>query len=164
MADTKVSAETLVSAVQGTYKTYIATDTGAAPDSNAATMTQLQTFVLGATGLTWSDWTPTITAQAGTFTTVSGTGRYARIGKVIFVIIVITITTNGTAASWIKSTLPVNAATTVAPLLNAGDSSAALSGFAFIAGASQVNIFRYDGAYPGADAKTIRVSGVYEAA
>lgn len=45
MADTKVSAETLVSEVKAGYKMYIVCDTGAAPDSNAATMTQLRDFL-----------------------------------------------------------------------------------------------------------------------
>jgi hypothetical protein len=45
MADTKVSAETLVSEVKANYKIYIVTDTGAAPDSNAARMSQVKDYL-----------------------------------------------------------------------------------------------------------------------
>src|SRR6187551_965140 len=57
----------------------------------------------------WSTYTPTITAGTGTFTTVSGAGRYKKIGRVVHLFILVTITTNGTAASWVQATLPVNA-------------------------------------------------------
>lgn len=50
MADTKVSAETLVSAIKAGYKMYIVCDTGVAPDSNAATMLQVQDFIRTAFG------------------------------------------------------------------------------------------------------------------
>jgi hypothetical protein len=62
-----------------------------------------------ALGDPWTAWTPTITAQAGTFTTVSGAGRYAAPGKLITWSAAITITTVGTASGLIKMTLPVAA-------------------------------------------------------
>jgi hypothetical protein len=58
----------------------------------------------------WSTYTPTVTALAGTFTTVSATGRYKADGKTIHLQIYVTITNAGTAASQLKCTLPVNAA------------------------------------------------------
>lgn len=45
MADTKLSAETLVSALAGAHKIYVVTDTGVAPGSNAATMSQVEDFI-----------------------------------------------------------------------------------------------------------------------
>jgi hypothetical protein len=45
VADTKISAETLVSALKNAYRILVATDTGAAPDSNAATMEQVKQFL-----------------------------------------------------------------------------------------------------------------------
>jgi hypothetical protein len=68
-----------------------------------------------ATGLawdndSWTSYTPTVTAGSGSFTTVSATGGYKRIGKVCVVRFIITITTNGTAGSSIILTLPFNAA------------------------------------------------------
>lgn len=45
MADTKVSAETLVSALAANHRFYVVCDTGAAPDSNAARASQVKTYV-----------------------------------------------------------------------------------------------------------------------
>ena len=47
----------------------------------------------------WTAFTPTITASSGTFTTVSGSGRYTRIGKTVTIYIEIVITTAGTASA-----------------------------------------------------------------
>ena len=71
----------------------------------------LQADSTAATGLAWnaSAWTtytPTITAGSGTFTTVSATGRYIRIGKLCVVQQTITVTTNGTAATEVRATIP----------------------------------------------------------
>ena len=52
-------------------------------------------------------FTSTVTPGSGSFTTVSGTVDYFITGKEIFVEVYITITTNGTAASYIQCTLPI---------------------------------------------------------
>jgi hypothetical protein len=54
----------------------------------------------------WTSYTPTMTAQSGTFTTVSATGSYKQIGKTVFYTLEVTITTAGTAAGFIRATLP----------------------------------------------------------
>jgi hypothetical protein len=55
----------------------------------------------------WRAYTPTVTAGTGSFTTVSATGKYRRLpGKSVNAMFHITITTNGTAASFVKVTLP----------------------------------------------------------
>jgi hypothetical protein len=54
-------------------------------------------------------WTPTITASSGTFTTVSGSGRYTKVGRLVTVQVSITITTVGTASGGIVFTLPFTA-------------------------------------------------------
>jgi hypothetical protein len=112
-------------------------------------------------------YTPVITAGAGAFTTVSATGRYRKIGKLIFIQITITITTNGTAASFVIASLPfatVNVAG-VNHMLAGGilNSGAALIGFA-IGNTSQLRAFKYDSSYPGADGETLVLSGFYEVA
>jgi hypothetical protein len=55
---------------------------------------------------TWTTYTPTVTAGSGSFTTVSASGRYKRIGKLCCVQIDVNITTNGTAAGSVNATLP----------------------------------------------------------
>jgi hypothetical protein len=71
-----------------------------------------------ATGLAWdisgfTSYTPTVTASSGSFTTVSVSGKYKRVGKLCFVQQQIDITTNGTAASAVVTTLPFTGATGV---------------------------------------------------
>lgn len=51
-------------------------------------------------------FTPTVTASSGTFTTVSATGAYTKIGRVVNFSIEITITTVGTASGAVIATLP----------------------------------------------------------
>lgn len=51
-------------------------------------------------------WTPTITAESGTFTTVSASGSYVKIGKLVSCEIDIAITTAGTASGALYFTLP----------------------------------------------------------
>jgi hypothetical protein len=47
-------------------------------------------------------WTLVITATSGTFSTVSGTGTYTRIGRAVYIDYNILITANGTAATSVK--------------------------------------------------------------
>lgn len=120
-------------------------------------------------GAAWTAWTPTITASSGTFTTVSGAGRYYIDGKVVHYECAITITTNGTAAGIVKATLPAAA----------GTAQTTGSGYGYIglgqrandnkslnvvinSGGTDLNVILYDGAYPGADGYILVVSGVYE--
>jgi hypothetical protein len=60
--------------------------------------------------LAWSTYTPTVTAQVGTITTASATGRYKQIGKTVIAQVDVTITTAGTGSSSLQATLPVTAA------------------------------------------------------
>jgi hypothetical protein len=64
-----------------------------------------------ATGLkyagTYTDFTPTITAGTGSFTTVSAVSRYLRIGNLVHWYGKVSITTAGTAAGGIVLTIPV---------------------------------------------------------
>ena len=58
----------------------------------------------------WSTYTPTITSQGGTPTTVTATGRYKVIGKTAIVEINVTVTNAGTATGNMNATLPLTAA------------------------------------------------------
>lgn len=60
----------------------------------------------GDSGTAWSTYTPTVTATVGTFTTVSGAGRYKKIGKTVFWSVLVTVTTKGTAATGMTIDLP----------------------------------------------------------
>ena len=62
-----------------------------------------QTLSFGA----WTPYTPTITAQSGTFTTTSAAGRYKTVGKTVFFMLEITITAVGTASGVVNASLPL---------------------------------------------------------
>jgi hypothetical protein len=51
-------------------------------------------------------FTPTITSATGTLTTVSATGAYTKVGRLVTASVDITVTTNGTGAGSIVTTLP----------------------------------------------------------
>jgi hypothetical protein len=59
----------------------------------------------------YTAYTPSVSAISGTYTTVSATGAYTQIGKVVCVRVKVSITTIGTATGTIVS-LPFNAAST----------------------------------------------------
>jgi hypothetical protein len=132
--------------------------------TNTTNIATLQTKTSGYESA-WTAYTPTIDAAAGSFTTVSGVGRYKQIGKTVFFTVTITITTNGTASSWVRATLP-NSTTAAANFsLSGRDDTAGIELHARItSGATRADIFKIDGTYPGADGKTLFLSGVYEAA
>lgn len=115
----------------------------------------------------WTAWTPTVTATSGTFTSVSGSGRYKQIGKTVFGSIKINIVTNGTAAQAIAFTPPVTPLTTLGTDFAVGVAREnVLTGNLsqiFMSGTTLV-IIRYDNVYPGATGAGFQGTFTYEAA
>lgn len=112
----------------------------------------------------WAAWTPTVTAESGTFTTVSGAGRYAQIGKTIVWEATITITTVGSATFGVKFTLPVTAQNATAHI---GYGRSVASGAALqvrLNATTNATILRYDDASPIGAGAVLRINGTYEAA
>lgn len=132
------------------------------------------TFVAGTTVITaahlnglqsaWAAWTPTVTAESGTFTSASGSGRYQQIGKTILWSASLTITTAGTGAGGVKFTLPVAAHASAAHIGSGRES--AVTGVTIWVIMNGVNgfIYRYDNASIIGSGRTIVASGSYEAA
>jgi len=58
-------------------------------------------------------FTPTITSATGTLTTVSAAGAYTKVGRLVTASVDITVTTNGTGAGFISTTLPFTASSIV---------------------------------------------------
>jgi hypothetical protein len=115
----------------------------------------------------FTTYVPVVTSGSGAFTTVSATGRYRRIGKLVFLETTVTITTNGTAATWVGVSLPFTP-------LNVAGAGCVLAGRAngvsgkMLQAIANINnpvlaIFNYDGTYPGANGESLVVSGFYEA-
>jgi hypothetical protein len=68
----------------------------------------LTAAVMDSLGAVWETWTPTVTPQTGSFTTVTvNLARYGRIGKLVYGQIVFTITTIGTGSGNPVFTLPI---------------------------------------------------------
>lgn len=132
--------------------------------TNTSNISALQTKTNGYESA-WTAWVPTVTAGSGTFTTLGTiTARYKQIGKTVFFYIAIPITTNGTAASSVRATLPATAANTVAQTANGRETTStgkALSSF-IAANTTTLQTTFFDGTYPGADGATISISGHYE--
>jgi hypothetical protein len=120
MADVKVSALTaLTGADLANGDQFLVTDVGSPNVSKSITMDELAqgsqfssryasstSFPSGG----WDAWTPTVTSQTGTITTVTGSGRYKQYGKLVHALIEVTVTTKGTAGGSLEFTLPVTAA------------------------------------------------------
>lgn len=107
-------------------------------------------------------FTPTITANSGTFTTVSASGEYTKIGNRVLWFVKVTITTNGTAASYvICSGFPF---TFGQDNTGYGRETAALGWLLQSAGnatGSAMNFLKWDNTYPtdGSNGRTLQMNG-----
>lgn len=111
-------------------------------------------------------WTPSVSANTGTITTLGTvTGRFITKGKLCFFVLNIPITTNGTGAGFVISTLPFTVGANSCEISGRETTLSAgmLVGNAG-ANAANLNIFKYDGTYPGASGVNLRVVGWYEMA
>jgi hypothetical protein len=110
-------------------------------------------------------WSPTITAESGSFTTVSFSGGvYTKIGNIITCSGSVSITNAGTAAGSINITLPFNAAST-----SYTGSSFEYSATGFVCGinpntTANFNVRKYDFTTIIASARLVAVSMTYRAA
>lgn len=116
------------------------------------------------TGTAWPAYTPTITAQTGTITTVSAAGAYKQIGKTVFVTMKITMTTNGTGASILKATLPTTVSGNEFVIVGSNDTLGTMVQGIAAASGNVLWINNYNGGYPIASGQTLTISGVYESA
>jgi hypothetical protein len=113
----------------------------------------------------WTSYTPTVTAQAGSYTTVSATGRYIRIGKLCIVNTSVTITNNGTASLQTFVTAPFSASS--AQIYSGCGRENVVQGFMLQSRITSNDIIRignYDGAYAGANGYVLDTTTVYEVA
>jgi hypothetical protein len=79
------------------------------------------------TGSAWSTYSPAVTANSGSFTSVSAAGRYKDLGKTRFITVSVTVTTVGTAAA--SATIPLpNGTTAAASTLSAQDANDGTAG------------------------------------
>lgn len=107
-----------------------------------------------------SPYTPTVTAGSGTFTTVAATGKYRKIGDTWFVRVKITITSNGSAATSVKFTLPATASDD-AYLGGANITNNKAMNGNVASGSNIVTMFLYDGTYPGTNPGVLLIEGFF---
>lgn len=113
----------------------------------------------------WVPYTPTVTAQTGTITTLGAvTGRYRHTPGQVDYQYSVPITTNGTGAGDIRASLPIvasGAAQGTGRELNITGKllSATITGTANI-----VTVANYDNSYPGGDGVLLSISGSYKVA
>lgn len=102
--------------------------------------------------------TPTVTAGSGSFTTVAAEVNYTKIGRAVAFDCTVVITTNGTAATFVQVPMPFTAAS-VCGFGGFKDTGVGLT--SYINGAN-LYMYRYDGAYPGANGVNLFVAGVFQ--
>lgn len=124
------------------------------------------------TGLKWNDgawttYTPTVSAVSGSYTTVSATGRYTRIGKLCAVQARVSITTNGTAAVATIITAPFTSASSSQTYNGSGRENLS-TGLMLNCriGTSDTSIYieQYNAVYAGANNRQLDISIIYEVA
>jgi hypothetical protein len=132
----------------------------------------LQADSAQSTGLKWNlddytSYTPTVTAGTGSFTTVSATGAYTRIGKTCVVRVNIAITTNGTAAGRINCTMPFTSFNYVGGMVGTGRETGSTGKQiqAFLGGNENIcNLWFYDNTYPGGSGYNLSFTITYQVA
>lgn len=131
-------------------------------DTRQATLQAVFDLLVTNKFIAWTQTTPVPTPFSGTFTTVSSVLRKLILGKLVIFSLVITITTNGTAAGFINIVFGgSNLASSFGGGGRRADNGMALSTQIGVGGTTMV-IHRYDATYPGADGAILCVNGVYE--
>jgi len=114
----------------------------------------------------WATFNPTPTASAGTFTSASVSGRYVRVVGGVHYSFAVTITTNGTAAGFIRVPLPIQAGPGCNAVFKGYESTAGAIAMRGVVttNATNINLSLDAGGYPGADGRVLIFSGFYEVA
>lgn len=74
----------------------------------------LTAATMNSIGAAWETYTPTVTPQTGTITTLGNRyGKYVRINKLVCVVFDVTITTNGTGGTWLNIGKPITSVATL---------------------------------------------------
>jgi len=111
----------------------------------------------------WISYTPSLAAETGAFTTATTSGQYKiSDGDTVHFRAQVTITTNGTGAGAVILGLPFAAAQNFAfNGVELGLTGRQVGGATFAASSTMRVVFS-DGTYPGANGRTITITGTYQ--
>lgn len=111
----------------------------------------------------WTPYNPTVTAASGTFTNVTATGAYYRIGDLVLLQIAVNVVDAGTGITPIVS-LPFAASGLVGPIVMAGR-ELAITGYALTgtigAGDSNIVLAKFDNSSPTDNGSICVITGSY---
>ena len=108
-------------------------------------------------------YSPAVTCGTGTATTLGAvTGRYKQVANLIFVEVVIPITTNGSCAVYLQVSLPANPTQYAILAGQETQSTNTVDSAVVNAGSVYAFVRKYDGSYPGGTGTTVVFSGWYE--
>lgn len=114
----------------------------------------------------WTSAAITVTSLTGTITSVTGTCRYKTMGKAVFYQIKITVTTNGTGATGLRSTnLPFNISSVSDTAIAGNNLNQGYGTTCHVENGNKLTVFKYDGGYPiTSSGDSIVMAGVGELA
>lgn len=110
----------------------------------------------------FTSYTPSVTCQSGTITTLgSVSGKYKIIGPITYFTATINITTNGSCATALKISLPSSATDNIIP--TARENAGGLTATGIIgSGTNYVYLTKYDATYPGFSGSQFTITGWYK--
>jgi hypothetical protein len=111
----------------------------------------------------WTDWTLVVTAFTGTITAYTvNFAKYLKVGRLVVAAFDVTITTNGTGADILRFSAPVANAATRRGGVFGREVAAVLWAITGDVNFSLIDIYKYDGTYPGADGRRFTGMAIYE--
>ncbi|WP_375413087.1 beta strand repeat-containing protein [uncultured Bradyrhizobium sp.] len=161
---------TLVTPALGTPASGVATNLTGLPLTTGVTGTlPVANGGTGDTGTAWTPYTPAVTSGGGalTGTTISAGARYKTLGKTTWIegTVILTNIGSGSPTGYVGVSLPVSGPTTANSVgFASGMTNAALSAAGFInAGATRIELYKYDSTTLWGNGATIYFAGTYEA-
>lgn len=106
-------------------------------------------------------WTPVVTAASGAITSYTSSGTYTRIGRMVYLQCTVTITNNGTGASWIYISGVPFSLTSSLIMISRNNSLVNVPVYGTYFDATKMDVALADGTYPAATNAIIRLNGNY---
>lgn len=124
----------------------------------------LALFPGGTSSAVWTAYTPVATAQTGTITTYTATGRFYQFGKLVFVEFEVHITNRGTGAGSLLVTIPVPANAAFNYALSGWEDDAPAGATAVVKSGGPAEARYASGGTLVVNSIDVTITGVYEAA